>query len=107
MDTERVRRDPEPAVDGRIVDGVPEMIDSYALSNAYGDVDHTAGLRGGRGGDSEEDVGWSFARGMKGSEWAEVPSVEDGYEGSDVLVSAAAPREERGEGGDTVSSRKR
>ena len=100
MDTDRVRRDPEPAVDGRIVDGVPATIEPYALSNADGDVDHTAGLRGGRGGsstcDSAEDVGSSFARGMKGSESAEVASVEDGYEGSEVLVSASAPR---GEGG--------
>ena len=102
MDTDRVRRDPEPAVDGRIVDGEPVAIEPYALSNTYGDVDHTAGLRGGRGGsstcDSAEDVGCSFARGMKGSESAEVESVEDGYEKSGVLVSASAPR---GEGGET------
>ena len=32
MDTDSVRRDPEPAVDGRSVDGVPATIDSYALS---------------------------------------------------------------------------
>ena len=105
MDANKVRRDPEPAVNGRIVDGEPAAIEPYALSNADGDVDHTAGLRGGRGGsstcDSAEDVGCSFARGMKGSESAEVASVEDGYEGSDVLVSAAAPRGERGEGDDT------
>ena len=77
---------------------VPSVLKTALPAGLVDDVDHTAGLRGGRGGsstcDCEEDMGWIFAPWTKGSESAEVASVEDGYEGSDVLVSVSAPRGE-------------
>ena len=67
-------------------------IEPYALSNAEGDVDHAIGLRGGGGGVWEsEDMdgvrGCSFAFWRKGSaDSTETVSVEEGYEGRDVLM---------------------
>ncbi len=70
------------------VEGYAAAIEPYAFSNAEGDVDHAVALRGGASesapceSEDSDGVARSFEPGRKG--WAS--SVEDGYEGREVLV---------------------